>query len=463
MYLKQFYLGCLSHASYLIADEKTKTAVVVDPQRDVDGYLVEARRKGLRIRHVLLTHFHADFISGHLELREQTKAAIHLGARAKAGYAFEAMKDGGALEFGDVRLEFMETPGHTPEAVCILVYDLKKSRTKPRAVLTGDTLFIGDVGRPDLMASIGVTARELARELYASLHEKLMELPDATLVYPAHGAGSMCGKNLSSETVSTIGAQRRHNYALKPMSREEFIRLVTADQPEAPAYFSYDAKMNRSRRPTLPKALKKSLKPLTLSAALKLRAGGAVCLDTREPSDYAGAHWRGSVNIGLGGRFASWAGILLDRRKPLVVVAEPGREQEAVLRLGRIGFDQVVGFLKGGMRALEKRADLVSSIERVDARSLREELASQRRPLILDVRNDAERASSRIAGSLHIPLNQLPRRLSEVPRNGRLVIHCASGYRSMVAASLVEKSGRKQTVDLQGGIAAWEAEKPVRA
>jgi glyoxylase-like metal-dependent hydrolase (beta-lactamase superfamily II)/rhodanese-related sulfurtransferase len=457
MYFKQFYLGCMSHASYLICDTKTKTAVVVDPQRDVQQYLAAARKKGLRIRHVLLTHFHADFISGHLELKELTGAKIHLGARAKAGYAFEPMKDGGRLEFGDVRLEFLETPGHTPEGVSIVVYDLGKSRSKPRCVLTGDTLFIGDVGRPDLMASVGVTASQLAGQLYDSLHRKLLTLPDETLVYPAHGAGSMCGKNLSSETVSTIGEQKRRNYALKPMSKKEFVRLVTADQPEAPSYFSYDALLNRKKRPTLTRSLKKSLKPLSLARALTLLKAGSVCLDTRDPGDYAGAHLRGSINIGLGGRFASWAGILLDRRKTLVVIADEGHEPESILRLGRIGFDGVAGYLEGGMRALEKRPDLSASVERIDARELRAELDSRRPPPVLDVRNDAERKVQRIAGSLHIPLNQLPRRLSEVPA-GPLVIQCASGYRSMIAASLLENAGRKGLRDLQGGIAAWEAE-----
>lgn len=461
--IKQFYLGCLSHASYLIGDDKSKTAAVVDPQRDVEQYLAEAKKRGWTIRHVLLTHFHADFVAGHLELREQTGALIHLGGRAKADYAFAPMRDGGSLEFGGTRLEFLETPGHTPEGVCVVVYDLKKSTAAPKAVLTGDTLFIGDVGRPDLMASVGVTAKELAGQLYDSLHTKLLRLPDATVVYPAHGAGSMCGKNLSSETSSTIGRQRKHNYALKPMPKAAFIKLVTADQPEAPAYFSYDAEMNRKKRPTLARSMRKSMKALSLAQVLKARAAGAVCLDVRDPGDYAGAHLWGGVNIGLGGRFASWAGILLDRRAKLVVIAEPGREEEAVVRLARIGFDGVAGYLKDGMAALEKRADLVASVERVEADALKRELSSKNAPLVLDVRNDAERKAQKIPGTMHIPLNQLGRRIKEVPREGRLVIHCASGYRSMTAASLLEKSGRRQLADLLGGIAAWEEASPTKA
>ncbi|MDH3604784.1 MAG: MBL fold metallo-hydrolase, partial [Candidatus Tectomicrobia bacterium] len=241
MILKQYYLGCLAHASYVIADEETQTAVVVDPQRDIDQYLQDAEQWGVQIRHVFLTHFHADFLAGHLELRDRVGAHIYLGARAKAEYDFTPVKDGDVLEFGRLRLGVFETPGHTPEGISILVYDLEKDDHNPHAVLTGDTLFIGDVGRPDLLASIGVTADELAGMLYDSLHHKLLTLPDETLVYPAHGAGSMCGKNLSTETVSPLGNQRRYNYALQPMSEAEFKRLVTADQPEAPAYFVYDA------------------------------------------------------------------------------------------------------------------------------------------------------------------------------------------------------------------------------
>ncbi len=455
MYLKRFYLGCLSHASYLIADEKSKIAVVVDPQRDVDQYLALARRKNWRIRHVLLTHFHADFVSGHLELQELCNATIHLGARAQADYAFKPMADGERLEFGEVALEFLETPGHTPEGVCILVYDLKKSLYKPLAVLTGDTLVIGDVGRPDLMAGLGVSARTLAGSLYDSLHRKLLTLPDETLIYPAHGAGSMCGKNLSSETVSTIADQKLHNSALKENNRSKFIRLVTADQPEAPAYFSYDAELNRRRRSTLSQSLRKALKALSPAVFLKRRQNGAICLDTRDPWDFARAHLQGSINIGLGGRFANWAGIILPRRHPIIVISNPGQETEALLRLGRIGFDHVAGYLRGGFPTLKNRQDL-ARIERVDAKSLRAELASQQPPIILDVRNDAERQAQSIPRSLHIPLTQLPRRLAEVPQTGRLIVHCASGYRSMIAASLLEKTGRKEIADLTGGLLAFK-------
>jgi glyoxylase-like metal-dependent hydrolase (beta-lactamase superfamily II) len=456
MILQQYYLGCLAHASYLVGDERTRVAAIVDPQRDVEQYLRDAAAHGLRIEHVFLTHFHADFVAGHLELRERTGARIHLGARAQADYEFSPVRDGEGLEMGDVRLEFLETPGHTPEAISIVVYDLARDRSKPHAVLTGDTLFIGDVGRPDLMASAGVPAEDLAGLLYDSLHEKLLKLPDETLVYPAHGAGSMCGKNLSRETVSTLGTQRRYNYALQPMSREAFVRLVTADQPDAPEYFAYDAMLNRRERPTLERSLRESLRPLALENLLLRRDAGAQVLDVRDPADFAGAHLAGSVNIGLGGSFATWCGTLLDRERPILMVAEPGREEEAALRLGRIGFDHVAGFLAGGMSALEARPDLVSRLERVTAATLAEQLAAPDAPRVLDVRTPREHAARRIEGSLNIPLNHLMERMDEVPRGVRLAVQCQSGYRSSIAASLLLHSGIIDVEDLVGGVSAWE-------
>lgn len=457
MILKQYYLGCLAHASYMIADEETKTAVVVDPQRDIDQYLQDAETLGVQIRHVFLTHFHADFLAGHLELRDQVGANIYLGAQAEAEYAFTPVKDGDVLEFGNLRLGIFETPGHTPEGISILVYDLEKDNRNPHAVLTGDTLFIGDVGRPDLLASIGVTADELASMLYDSLHQKLLTLPDDTLVYPAHGAGSMCGKNLSSDTFSPLGTQRRYNYALQPMSKAAFTKLVTADQPEAPAYFLYDAMLNRRERATLDTALEREHQPLSLDYVLRLMNTGAQAIDVREPADFAGAHLAGSLNIGLVGSYATWAGTLLDPGTPLVLVAEPGTEQEAAMRLGRIGFDQVAGYLDGGMQALESRPDLVLRVERMTTPTLAEQLAEADPPVILDVRTEREWQDKHIEGSLNIPLQHLKERLSEVPTDRPVVVHCATGYRSSIAASLLEKEGRAQVADLVGGFSAWEA------
>ena len=459
MILKQYYLGCLAHASYLIGDEASSTAIIVDPQRDIQQYLADADKFGLQIRHVFLTHFHADFVAGHLELRDRCGATIYLGARAQAEYPFVAMKDGDTLDFPGLRLKILETPGHTIESISILIFDLHKDAAKPYAVLTGDTLFIGDVGRPDLRASIGWSADDLGAHLYDSLHDKLLPLPDETLVYPAHGAGSLCGKQLSSDTVSSLGDQRRLNYALQPMSKEQFIALVTADQPDAPAYFTYDAILNTRERATLDKNLEQALQPVDLDEVLRMGDAGAQILDVRDAAEYAQGHLAGSVNIGLGGQYATWAGTLLDRAKPIVIVAEPGREQEAALRLGRIGFDHVRGYLQGGMEALAGRPDLVWPTERISAPMVAEELAGANPPLVLDIRNPREWAAKHIDGSVNIPLNHLQERIGEVPRDRRIAVHCAGGYRSSIAASILHQYGITQLTEMAGGLAAWEAAK----
>ena len=457
MILKQYYLGCLAHASYLVGDEASATAVIVDPQRDIQQYLDEADKLGLTIRHVFLSHFHADFVAGHLELRERCGASIHLGSRAHAEYPFVAMKDGDTLDFPSLRMQVLETPGHTIESISILVFDLQKDSTKPYAVLTGDTLFIGDVGRPDLRASLGWTASDLGAHLYDSLHNKLLKLPDETLVYPAHGAGSLCGKKLSSDTVSSLGDQRRFNYALQPMSKEEFIRLVTADQPDAPPYFTYDAILNTRERATLDKNLEQVLRPIDLDEVLQMGDTGAQILDVREPAEYAKGHLAGSINIGLGGQYATWAGTVLDRAKPIVIIAEPGREQEAAIRLGRIGFDHVKGYLQGGMEALSGRPDLVWPTNRVGAPIIAEELAGADAPLVLDVRNPREYESKHIPGSVNIPLNHLQERIAEIPRDRRIAVHCAGGYRSSIAASILHQHGITRLIEMAGGLAAWDA------
>lgn len=453
MILEQHYLGCLSHASYLIGDERTHTAVVVDPQRDVDVYVELAKRHGLTIRHVFLTHFHADFVAGHLELARRTGARIHLGAQARADYEFTPMADGSSLDFGDVRLSILETPGHTPEGISIVVHD----HGTPRAVLTGDTLFIGDVGRPDLMASIGISARELAGMLYDSLHEKLLKLPDDVIVYPAHGAGSMCGKNLSSKTSSTLGEQRAGNVMLRPMSKEQFIALATSDQPPAPAYFAYDAQMNREKRAVLEENLAQAHKSLALDEVLARQASGALVLDVREPVAFESGHLAGSLNIGLSGKFATFAGTLIDPRATLVIVADPQRETEAATRLGRVGFERVAGFLRGGAAAILERKELVRRVERVDPAAMRARLASGERELVLDVRARSEWNDFHIEGSLNVPLPELERRIAEVPRDRRIALHCLSGYRSSIASGILERNGIHGFTDLVGGISAWKA------
>jgi rhodanese-related sulfurtransferase len=455
--LKQYYLGCLAHASYLIADQASGEAAVVDPQRDVEQYVADAHELGCRIGHVFLTHLHADFIAGHLELRDREGAKIYLGSKAAAEYDFTPMADGASMQVGAVRLQVLETPGHSPESISILVFDPQHSEQTPYAVLTGDTLFIGDVGRPDLRASLGWKADQLASMLYDSLHDKLAVLPDETLVYPAHGAGSLCGKNLSTDTVSTIGVQREYNYALQPMSRERFIETVTADQPDTPAYFTYDAVLNARERPTLEQTLERELRPLALAELVELAEGGAQLLDTREGSEYEGAHLTGALNIGLGGSFATWCGTLLDAERPVLVIAEPGRELEAATRLGRIGFDNVVGYLEGGMQQLEDAPDLVDRTERITAGSLSEQLASASSPVVVDVRAVGEWEGSHIGGAINLPLSQLTDRLGELPPDRDVVVYCAGGYRSAIAASVLRRAGLGRVADLVGGIGAWQS------
>ena len=508
MFLKQYYLGCLAHASYLIADEASATAVVVDPQRDTAQYLNDAERNGFSIRHVFLTHFHADFVAGHLELRDRCGATIHLGARAQAEYAFQPMRDGDSLVFPGFRLQVLETPGHTIESISILLYDTARDPDRPSAVLTGDTLFIGDVGRPDLRASLGWSAADLGAQLYRSLHEKLLNLPDSTLVYPAHGAGSLCGKALSSETVSTLGEQRRLNYALQPMSQEQFVALVTADQPDAPPYFTYDAILNTRERATLDASLDQALRPIPLDEFLRLARvsrppaevspnvaeGGlllhAQLLDVRHPDRFAAGHLSGSINIGLDGQYATWAGTVLEQERPIVLIAEPGRELEAATRLGRIGFDRVAGYLAGGMEALVARPDLVIRTVRLSAPEVAAGLSApepvacasdahptfagipirarsvvrdadlatgEARPFILDVRTPSEYAAKHIAGSTNIPLSRLRGQLDRIPRGAAIFVHCAGGYRSSIAVSLLAAQGFSGLTEMAGGLAAWEA------
>ena len=456
MILEQFYLNCLAHASYVIGDDTTGVAAVVDPQRDVEAYLRFAEAHQLRIEHVILTHFHADFLAGHLELRDLTGAAIYLGNSAKAEYAFTPLADGATITLGRVRLQALETPGHTPESISLLVFDGREVSRGPAAVLTGDTLFVGDVGRPDLRAALGWSAADLGTRLYDSLHGKLLTLPDDTLVYPAHGAGSLCGKAISRETVSTIGEQRRVNYALQPMTRAAFVDLVTADQPDAPAYFTYDAVLNSRERATLSETLTRELHALPLDEVIAATAAGAQLLDTREPGQFAAAHLAGSVNVGLAGQFATWAGTVLDPMRPIVLVTDPGSEAESAMRLGRIGFDNVAGYLAGGLHAVDERPDLLTSTERVAP-----ELAANRLhdsgTVVVDVRSPGEYGSRRIAGAIHVPLSQLIGRMAEIPRDRDVLMHCAGGYRSSIAASILQRAGYTRVTEIAGGLAAWEA------
>ncbi|MGA1201983.1 MAG: MBL fold metallo-hydrolase [Planctomycetota bacterium] len=448
MFFHQFYLGCLSHASYFIGDERSGTAVVVDPQRDIDQYVAMAEERGMRIEHVFLTHFHADFLAGHLELRDRFGARLYIGRAGETEYEAVALADGDRFEFGDVAIEVLETPGHTPESVCLVLYDGLAEGIAPEAVLTGDTLFIGDVGRPDLFGSVGHTPESLGALLYDSLHGKVMRLPDETKVYPAHGAGSMCGKNLSAETVSTIGAQRLTNYALKAPSREEFVALVTADQPEAPKYFALDAQLNKAEHPTLDAQLERAVVPISL-ARLREISGEVQLLDVRDAEVFAAGHLPGSINIGLDGRFASWCGTVLDPETPIIVIAPLGREREAILRLGRVGFDRAIGYLDGVEEAL--RSSELAAFPRLDGG----DLATHPEALLVDIRQPGEFGTSHIEGAVSIPLGQIERRAEEIPRDREVVLICRTGYRSAIAASLLERAGHERLRDLRGGVLQW--------
>lgn len=441
----------------MIADEDSGVAVVVDPQRVIDEYMKDAAEHDFQISHVFLTHFHADLVAGHIELRDKLGAEICLGARAEAEFDFLALEDGNEVSLGDVRLSILETPGHTPEGISIVVYDESKLKDVPYAVLTGDALFIGDVGRPDLLASIGVTAEELSEMLYDSVHNKLAKLPPETLVYPAHGAGSMCGKNLSDDTVSTIDEQLNYNYAMQPMSLKEFQGVVLEDQPDAPDYFVHDAILNRQERPNLAAAMESSLEGLGLEAVLRHQTRHAQIIDVRDAVDFEGAHLLGAINVGLDGKFATWAGTILNQNDRIIVIADAGDEEEAIMRLGRIGFDNVLGYLKRGMVTVGDRDALLDSVDRITALAARDELDSTQPPTVLDIRTAGEREAGFIPGSVNIPLNELKDRLEELGRAQHLIVHCQGGYRSAIACSVLQHHEFSHLQDLVGGFNAWKA------
>lgn len=454
LFFRQYYLGCLSHASYLVGDLRAGVGAVVDPQRDVEEYLADAADNGLRITHVLETHFHADFLSGHLELAAATGAAIGYGAAAAGRAEFDilAYRTGDVIELGEVALEVRETPGHTPESVSFVIRPHGPG-SEPYGVLTGDTLFVGDVGRPDLLASVGVTAEDLGRQLYHSLHEQLMTLPDETKVFPAHGAGSACGKNLSTETVSTIGEQRRTNYALAPMSEDQFVEAVTQGQSVAPLYFSFAANRNRMAHELLPED--HSVRMLTVEEVLQHQHDGAVVVDGRTDVEFAAAHLRGSVNVGLGGRFAEYAGEVMAAGTPIVLVVPGGQEAEAKVRLARIGFDQVVGALADPLAVFHDHPELVETSSRLAAGALAHRMGTVDGLVLVDIRNPGEVALGSIAGARHISLPSLLTRLGELDPLAPTVVFCAGGYRSSIAASLLRAHGFRDVSDVVGGFTAW--------
>ena len=465
MYFKQFYLGCLAHASYLVGSGGE--AAVVDPQRDVDQYLTEAEAEGLKIKYVVETHLHADFVSGHTELAARTGAEIVFGERAGARFAHRAVREGDELRVGAVVLRVLETPGHTPESISLVVIDTEVS-PEPQKVLTGDTLFVGDVGRPDLAGARGHTPQEMAGMLYESLHGKLLRLGDAVEVWPAHGAGSMCGRNISKETSSTIGQQRRFNYALAPMARDEFVRLMTTDLPEAPAYFPADAELNRAGAPPL-----MEVRPPSALIAQQVAAYanlGYVVLDVRTAAEFGAGHVPGALNVGLGGQFASWAGALIPLGTPVILVAADEEQvDEAVTRLARVGHDSVRGYLRGGMAAWREAGFEVSEVEQVSVAELRRMLEDVEDLQVLDVRRTAEFAAGHAPRAASAPLS--PRLRDEAARLDParpVAVICAGGYRSSAATSMLRPLGFRRLYNVEGGTGAWlsagyPVEKPTAA
>jgi len=453
MFFKQFYLNCLAHASYLIGSDGE--AVVVDPQRDVDQYIDEADAHNLAIKYVVETHLHADFVSGHRELAARTGAEIVFGRKAGATIPHRAVKDGDELTVGKVKLRIMETPGHTPEGICVLVTDIEVS-DQPQRVLTGDTLFIGDVGRPDLAGAKGFTKEMMAAMMYDSLHEKLLKLDDAVEVYPAHGAGSMCGRNLSSETSSTIGHQRKFNYALQPMAKDDFVRMMTTDLPEAPAYFAKDAEINR----TGAEALTGLPQAAALSSAdlIGLAAHGAVILDVRDAADFGAGHVPGALNIGLGGQFASWAGSLIPMTAPIAIVAASDeRIEEARLRLARVGLENVQGYLAGGMNAWREARLELALVPQISVAELKELIEKRTSLQVIDVRRPAEHESGHVPQAVSAPLAKLREMMPNLnlKPTAQTAVICAGGYRSSAATSIMRQAGFANVLNVAGGTKAW--------
>jgi hydroxyacylglutathione hydrolase len=448
MYFEQFYLGCLAHASYMLGSEGE--AVVVDPQRDVEIYLEAAQKQDLRIRHIFETHLHADFVSGHRELAARTGATIYMGKAAGATFPHVDVTDGFELRVGRLRIGALETPGHTPESICLVVTDEEKSQ-QPWAVLTGDTLFIGDVGRPDLSKTH--TPQQLAGLMYDSLHNKLLTLPNEVLVYPAHGAGSLCGRNMRAERSSTIGTERLTNYALQISGGDEFIRQMTTNLPARPDYFLEDAAINRAgATPLTELPALKSISPADLKTMLDR---GAVALDVRPADEFAAGHVPGSVNIALSGQFASWAGAVIGLSSLLVLIAgTPEQLSEARLRLARVGVEDVAGYLDGGLEAWNGTGLELAQTPQMTVQELGTRLGD-RSLQVLDVRRQGEWDAGHIAGADWYPLDRFKAALPPLERSVTVAVHCKSGYRSMIACSLLQRAGY-DVINVAGGFDAWE-------
>lgn len=446
MYFQQFFLSCLAQASYFIGSEGV--AAVVDPQRDVDVYLREARDHGFTIKYVIETHLHADFVSGHRELAALTGAQIYLGAKARATFPHVEVHDGDEIGFGKCRLQFLETPGHTLESISIVVID-QDAPEHPKAVLTGDTLFIGDVGRPDL----GGDPKDLAAMLYDSLHQKLLTLPDDVAVFPAHGAGSLCGRAMSEDRSSTIGRERRTNYALQAPDKASFVDLLTSELPDRPAYFATDVEINRTGASLLSEL--KDSAPMTAFDVLQAQKRGAIVLDTRDEDAFGAGHVPGAINISLDGQFASWAGTIIGLEAPVVILAADDRRvTETRMRLARVGIENIVGYVKDGIEGWKSAGMPLNTIPQLDPKQF-SELIADPKVQVVDVRRPSEWESGHIAGAVHMPLNHLLRTLGELDRNRPVAVHCKSGYRSTIATSLLERADFHTLINLRGGFDAW--------
>lgn len=451
MYVEQLYTNCLAHAAYYI--ESNGEAAIIDPLRETEQYIGLAASRGACIRYILETHFHADFVSGHLDLAQQTGAQLVFGPMAKTNYEIYQATDGEELPLGNLRIRVLHTPGHTLESTCYLLLD---ETSQPHCVFTGDTLFIGDVGRPDLAIKNDLTVNDLAGMLYDSLHAKLLPLPDDVIVYPGHGAGSACGKHLSSERHQTLGQQRQTNYALQPQSRQQFIEAVTEGLAPAPGYFAFNAGMNKGGYEPLETVLARNTRPLPpAEVASMAQDPNVMVLDTRAPETFTTGHIAGALNIGLNGQYAPWVGALIKFGQRLVVVTDPGKEAEALLRLARVGYENVAGFLAGGMDAWAAAGLPIATLKNIAPTDVPAEMAHYN---VLDVRNPGEYAGGHIPTAVHIPLGELERRVAELQPAAPYLIHCAGGYRSVIAASLLARHGFGFLANVPGG---WGALKGV--
>jgi len=457
MFIKQLYTSCLSEAAYYIESEGE--VAIIDPLRDIEEYIALAKERNARIKYIFETHFHADFVSGHLDLSKQTGAPIIYGPGATTNFTIHNSKDGEIFKLGTISFQLLHTPGHTIESSCYL---LKDENDKPHAIFTGDTLFVGDVGRPDL-SSGDMSSDDLAAIMYDTIQNKILPLADDIIVYPAHGAGSSCGKNLGPNTFSTIGEEKKSNYALQPQTKEDFIKAVTEGLTEAPKYFAVNAAINMKGYDSIDEVKQKGLTPLSIADFKKCIAEEALILDTRHADVFTQGFIPGSIFIGLEGRFAEWAGSLLPFDKPMILVTEPGMEEETVIRLSRVGFDKMKGYLKGGFEAWQKAGEKTDMIINIEPDELAMDLPHDPNLVVVDVRREAEFADGHVKGAQNVPLNEMTdvATIANFEDHQNLYVHCAGGYRSVIASSLIKRQGVHNLRNVTGGWNKIKEEKAI--